>query len=763
MVRLINFKSAVVYCVIMSFIERLQLNMEEKQVYTLLLGTGQLTTFEIAEFGKLHFSKVEAALTSLIQKGAVGVSEGYIKKYFVRIPLEYLAETSDQINANIKGYLENTNNFIQSKQKEFEELRVKSVNQLSSSLAQKEEILNQQYSSASANLQTLTNQRRENLENKSDMIKEKLTKVIVEEKEYVENTVKEVLQNNVDTISAAKSSMDTSSENIAHENLKIIDNSISNVEENITQQNSSIEEIAQNLQPKIDLLEENYLNHLNEITELIQQNIDTTKLDVRSFNQSQSEKYVGFSTETVRKTEETLEKITDTISGSLGELNSSLEMILNRKVEELSLQVQEAVSSLNEKVEEIKQSLSEEFQEQRDNAISGTVSQIKEDVNLKYTDLQNSEQTQRNKLVSEKDIFIQKLEAHYHETIKSYSEKIQEIQETASNRLSSFKENLTNQFNEITSSVLDNLNNHSQHFTTISKQLNENIQEILGSEIGNLKEKWTSLITQIETLTKESEAKINDKYQEAINLIGASTTSITNDLSNYLNQTLESSLKVVNDLVNTSKAQIKESKDLISGSLNEEVSATTGFLQETGNKYIDTANYLTSLTMKLKNDFRTLEATAKDSPVPRIETTSITGLDAVISHIERIVKDAKRSVTIMSPKPQYVPLEAIKTLPSTVRVTIVTYLDEQVNRNWIDAAYAAEANVEVRKYRDMGTGVELPHFIGVERENEEVLIAATDEATQQVVGILSSSTEFAKIVSYVVIADFARGRSTQIK
>ncbi|MCK5409255.1 MAG: hypothetical protein KAJ30_03240, partial [Candidatus Heimdallarchaeota archaeon] len=187
------------------------------------------------------------------------------------------------------------------------------------------------------------------------------------------------------------------------------------------------------------------------------------------------------------------------------------------------------------------------------------------------------------------------------------------------------------------------------------------------------------------------------------------------------------------------------------------------FLADTEGRYTDTANHLISMAMKIKNDFRTLEATTKETPVPRVETSSIIGLDAVVDHIERIVRDAKRSVTIMSPKPQYVPLEAVKSLPTTVRVTIVTYLDEQMNREWIDSAYAAEANVEVRKFRDMGTGVELPQFIGVERENEEVLIAATDEATQQVVGILSRSTEFAKLVSYIIIADFARGRSTQIK
>ncbi len=748
---------------IMSFIERLQLNPEEKQIYSLLLGTGQLTDFEIAEHGKLHFSKVEVALSSLINKGAVGVSEGYVKKYFVRIPLDYLAETSDKINSGIKGNLENTTTFVQTKQTEFNQLRSNMVNQLNSSLAKKEAELDQHYSSVSANLQSLTNQRRENLESKSNIIKEKLTNIQEDEKQFVEASIKEVLQNNVDTISAAKSAADTRLEGIKTSNSEVITNSIAKVDQSVKQQTEKIDEISQTLGPKIEMLEENYLNHLNEITEVIQQNIDTTKLDVRAFNRDQAEKYVGFSTETVRKTEATVDSLTETVTSSLGELNTSLEMILNRKVEELSLQVQEAITSLNEKVSEIKQSLSEEFEHQRNNAITGTISQIKGDMNLKFTDLQNSEQTQRNNLISERDVFAQKLETHYNEAIQSYNAKITEIQDTARTRLSSFKETLTNQFTGIATSIFDSMNEHVLQFREVSSQLNDNVRQTLGTEVDDLKEKWTDLSNQIETLTQENEAKINTKYQEAINMIGATTATITSDLGNYLDQTLESSLKVTNDLVNSSKTQISESKELIAGGLNEEVNAATGFLEEAGGKYTDTANYLSSLTMKIKNDFRTLEATTKDSPVPRVETTSIIGLEATISHINRIVRAAKRSVTIMSPKPQYIPLDAVKSLPTTVKVTIVTYLDEQIDREWIDSAYAVEANVEVRKFRDMGTGSELPQFIGVERENEEVLIAATDEATQQVVGILSSSTEFAKLFSYIVIADFARGRSTQIK
>ena len=127
----------------MSFIERLQLTPEEKQVYSLLLGTGQLTAFEIAQFGNLHYSKVQVAIDSLVQKGAVGISEGYLKKFFVRIPLEYLAATSDQISSDVKTTLDNTANFLQEKKTKFNELKTGLVAQLDSSVVRAEEELDE--------------------------------------------------------------------------------------------------------------------------------------------------------------------------------------------------------------------------------------------------------------------------------------------------------------------------------------------------------------------------------------------------------------------------------------------------------------------------------------------------------------------------------------------------------------------------------------------------------------------------------------------
>ena len=747
----------------MSFIERLELTPEEKQVYSLLLGSGQLTAFEIAQFGNLHFSKVKVALEGLQRKGAVGVSEGYLEKFFVRIPLEYLAEGSDQISTNVKNNLTSTSSFMESKKTEFNELRTNLENQLNESVSQTEVELDEKLTNSSEELNNTVNQKKEYLTSKSNDIRNKITNLQNEQKQNLDEFLKESLQNSTDSISSAKSSLDTAFTNLSLKNRETSVNLSDQADQTISQSLTAIEETTQSLKPKLEMLSDNYSSHLEEIPQLIEERMDLSKLDIRAFTKSQTDKNINFSTETVRVTGETIENISETVSGSFNELNTSLDMLLNRKVEELSLQVQEAITALNEKVSQIKQTLADELIQQKNIALSNTISQIKEDMNLKYANLQNSEQTHRNNMTSEKDIFAQKLEAQYNETLQIYKSKIQEIQDTAKARLTSFEENFSTQFGSISSSMVENLNNHIQSYKNLITQFNENYTQTLESETNNLKEKWSDLTNQIQTIAQESETTLNSKHQEAVSLINSSISTISSELSNYLNQTLESTQKITNDIITTAKTQIAENKTQIAGNLSGEVDAAARFLAETEGKFTDTANHLLTIAMKLKNDFRTLEATTKESPIPKVETTSIIGLEATKDHMDRIVRDAKRSVTIMSPNPNYIPIEAVKTLPSTVRVTIVTQLDEEINRDWINDAYSAEANVEVRKFRDMGTGVELPKFIGVERENEEVLIGAVDEATNQVVGILSSSSEFAKLVSYIVIADFARGRSTQIK
>lgn len=747
----------------MSFIERLELTQEEKQIYQLLLGCGQLTSFETAQFSNLHLSKVNVALDALISKGAIGVSEGYINKYYVKIPLEYLAETSERLSSDIKTNLNETTNFIQSKKESFNLLRENLTRQLDESTEQRKTAIDSSLAETHSSLNASNQKQKQAIAEKSAALISRYNMLGEEKKAVLNAAIKGYLEENVNSLNQAKTTLNTIVGNIkqqTEESVSVSNNEISQLSQDSI---NTIQSVSESLQPKLNELHQKYFSEVNELMQLIEQGIDVSKLDIRVFNRTQSEKYLGYSSEITRNAEMNIDSVSEIVSTNLQGLGESLDLILNQKIEELSLNVQEAVNSLNEKIENIKATLVNELQQQKDTTISATVSQIKESMTLKYTDLQNKEQNQRNNLVSERDMFMQKLESHFNETLQSYNEKLSEVKVGATERFTSFNEEFSAKFNEISNSVVENLNSNIQSFHTLSGQLNTVFSDSFVAGSNQLKEKWSDLISKAETLIQESETTITQHFQEVSNLVQTTTSSFEEELNSFLQQSLDSTVSTVGQIVTASKANIDEGKQLLAGSLKSEVDDSVKFIEDNNRKMSNTANYLLSMTMKLKNDFRTLEATSKETTIPPVQTTSIIGLEAVKENIARIVKDTKRGVTILSPLKEYIPMDAIKLLPTTAKVTLVTKLDEDIDSDWISSALESQANVEIRKLRDTGTGVELPRFIGVERENEEVLIAAQDEATGEVVGILSKSTYFAKLVSYIVIADFARGRSSQIK
>ncbi|NPD87288.1 MAG: hypothetical protein HGN29_01105 [Asgard group archaeon] len=747
----------------MSFIERLQLNPEEKQVYQLLLGGGQLTTFEITQFSKLHFSKVKVALDSLLNKGAVGASEGYVKKYYVKIPLDYLGATSDQLSENVKSTLGKTTSFLQEKKGTFNQLKDNLSVSLNESVSRKEAELDQKLTHTSSSIKTLNQQQKEDISQKTGDFSTKILSDQDNHRRNVQTTLQSVFADSLNSLNESKASIDSSVSNIKAKNEENLTTFTTEIEENSQASINKISATAQVVKPKFDEMNQQYLNDIDSTIAQIKQNIDTTKMDVRAFNRSQTEKYVGYSTEITRDTEQTIEGISETVSSSLTELNNSLDMVLNNKVEDISLQIKESLSALNEKVSQIKISLLEELMQQKNQAISSSVSQIRESMNLKFTDLGNKEQNQRNNIVSERDIFIQKLDAKYTTAINEYNEKINEVKETAITRFSGFEENLIAQITASTEEIVNSIRAQLVKFKELSTQLNTTLIQDLDAESSSLKENWGEISQRLDFLSQETETKLNEKYNESKSLLQSTISEVVSGLNNHLQKTIESAINISRDAIDSSKSGIRESKELVSGKLTEEVDSSVKFIEASERKLTDTANYLISATMKLKNDFRTLEATSSETQIPPVQTTSIVGLEAVLDHLSRIVKDTKRGVTIMVPKIEYIPTESIKQLPATAKVTIITSLDEEMDRDWINTITDVQANVELRKLRDTGTGAEMPRFIGVERENEEVLIAAQDEATNEVVGILSRSTYFAKLVSYIVISDFGRGRSVQIK
>ncbi len=147
---------------------------------------------------------------------------------------------------------------------------------------------------------------------------------------------------------------------------------------------------------------------------------------------------------------------------------------------------------------------------------------------------------------------------------------------------------------------------------------------------------------------------------------------------------------------------------------------------------------------------------------PEIKTTTIVGKEAIVEFIADMLGRIKSKATILVPSISMVNEERVLQLPRTAQVTIVSYIDEVTDRDWIEKMHNAPANVTLRAIQKGGLGGTLPDFIGCEREGEEILLGTIDEGNDDYVAIASGSEYFVKILGNIVISDYARGRSRQL-
>jgi len=430
------------------------------------------------------------------------------------------------------------------------------------------------------------------------------------------------------------------------------------------------------------------------------------------------------------------------------------------------LKIKETVAALNTEIEAIKQDLVAEIVQQKSSAISSTVMGIKDELALKYTSFQNEEQQRKNEFISERDMFLQKLDAYYNETITEYENKIAEIRENAKERFSAFNNYLVAQYNEVASFITTSLEAYKTNFTELAEKLKSMITEDLNTQTVSLTTNLSQVEDQIDSLVTASNTNIANIYEETANNIQEKLKTINETIFAQVEETVEQTIRVTNALLSLSKKEIEKAKELVTGFLDKEIEESMNFLDQAEEKLDETAKELMSVTTKLEKDFKTLEATTKHRVIPAVETTTVIGLEAVKDHMKRILQNTKSKATILVPRPEDVPVEIIKTLPRTAQVIIVTKLDPELKREWLVDVFGAQANVQVRALREGGAGgglgMEMPTLYAIERENEEVLFAAEDETTKEIVGILSHSTKFAQIISYTMISHYATGVSKQI-
>ena len=741
----------------MSFVNQLNLTTEEKKVYELLLSFGKLTIAEISNYAKLPYASVQQALVSLIEKKAAGLSEGHIKKYFARIPLDYLTETSEHISEQISNYLSETNEKISTFKTALQSKKSDIFGQIQGEITQFQtkidQIIEEAKNTTGNSIENVTTE----IKTKSAELSNNLQDAVEQTTTGISTLLKEHTTKTKESLSESQKDIDASITQLIEQNTQSVAEYQQKVQETIQEKGSLLENIIEPIEPTMQQIQNSFLAKTNEIISFLEQNIEISKLDVREYVKNQTDKYLGFSQNMIQKTEGTIESANNAISQNLQELSSKLDTIINTKSSAMLSQIQEVLAALGQKLTQIKDEMTQELTQQKNNTIIAMLNKIKDESAIKFTALQNDEQEQRNNIVSERDMFIQKLEAKHQQTMSNYKEIIEKTKTILQEKFTEFGNNIKTQFQEITAQLNELLAQQQEDQINLFEQFQQNLKETLINHNSELMNKFASINNELDELSTVEEAKLQENKEQSKQTIQTSLTQIVTTINSQLKDLLEK-INELSDRVKEEGSQVlSKVEEVISRGLETEVIEITKYIEGTQQNITEEGKQLINITQHLKDEFQTIEGTTRDMPMPKIKTATIIGKEAIQQHIEEIVMRTKRRVTIVVPQVDYIPIAAISKLSTTIKVNIVFGKEIDLNDSRLKELTNVSANVEILAPRSLGAQ-EVTLYVGTERDNEEILIGSIDEATNEIVAVTSESTYFAEVLSKLILSDATRGK-----
>ncbi len=744
----------------LSFIQHLNLTEDEKKIYEFLLNFGNLTEIELANFAGTNFQTVKNALSSLIEKGAVGETKGYIKKYFARIPLAYLGEKSTNISSQINENLSSSSSSLTNEKEKLVELKSKTKTKITEEIEHKKKSLDSQMNTKKEEILSNVVEIKEDNSKKIDEIRSQIEEKIDSLKNEISAELSESTGKALDAVSSSKKQIIDSKTglitNLENETTKIIEETSVSVKT----KKDDINNVTTSLQPKLEELKTAYVGEFDEISNITKANFDLAKVDLKEFNEKQAAKTLDYSQNITTELGKTLDSATVTVKSHLDTLNNNLENLLNTKTEEMVLKIKETLASLSNEIEAIKGDLVAEMVQQKSAVVASTLLKIKDELAIKFTDFTNEEQRRKQEFMSEKDIFSQKLDAYYNETIDEFSKKIEEIKTNAEQKVANINSKTLSEFTSLSEQIISILSEHQETFSKSINGIKTKISQELEKNANENTETLNNIENMLKTIIETNSTKIESLYNQTKSTIETQTKNIRETIMGAVDNIVNDTLETANALVSISKGEIDKTKSFIEEMIEKEIESSFGIMEETHSNLEKLAKELMSVSGQLGEDFQTLEAKTTTVKEPEIHTTTIIGVDAVEEHIKQILRKIKSKGTLFIPTKSSVPVEELKALRSSAMITLVTKIDEDLDKDWMnDLQEKTQANITFKTIRERGT--DMPIIYAMERDSSEVLVAIEDETTKEVVGILSNSTEFAKVLSYTILSIYIGGEASR--
>ncbi|MFV2015951.1 MAG: hypothetical protein ACC656_11005, partial [Candidatus Heimdallarchaeota archaeon] len=321
-------------------------------------------------------------------------------------------------------------------------------------------------------------------------------------------------------------------------------------------------------------------------------------------------------------------------------------------------------------------------------------------------------------------------------------------EELANAHLASFQETLTNIGFLVSGKVADlevTLNNFHNNFISNVKKSIDETREGLEAE--------STVEDSSESIQTEVFRFLNEISSEMVEL----SKTIHQTLASFLESTQSDTVKLITDSESIINNQSDKSKDLSTSSLEQvktqagsnkahQFSTVKDTIDKYTEKYSTASRSVTDKTLSLATVLEKLFAVQQATDTPKLNTTHLVGKDAIMYQLEDIINRVKSKVTILIPSIDMINVGQIQNMKSTAQVNIISHIDDVTHKDWIDKMHSSAANVTLRTITKTGFGGELPDFIGVEREGEEILLGTMDDSADEYVAITSSSEYFVKIL-----------------
>ncbi|OLS23939.1 MAG: hypothetical protein HeimC2_24540 [Candidatus Heimdallarchaeota archaeon LC_2] len=560
------------------------------------------------------------------------------------------------------------------------------------------------------------------------------------------------------------------------------------VEDDFTSQIRGIEENLISTNTEINSKTTAFLTESNDklasVTNELQTSINTSiDQELIKFKTQIEDYYQRLITETISQFDELKNSLSQSVDNKISEINSTREDTrlainesLNVSVSSLKTTIDESSQKRNQMKTSLFANLKQKFESNKikSNEILGNISSnIEGLINTIKTSTTNStakltELEGRNNGISA------------------------EFEETQSTTINS---NLTEALNEISNILgheLDSLNQLNEELANSNKTMIEgaltNIQEIISTKIDSLEIELNnfhnSFISNVQSSLDEESEQLTDgnssheevkKFLNELSIeMRTFSTATHHTFSSFIESMKSDTAKLITDPQNFILAQgdilkqegfetFNKAKSQSSANTANQVNLLKSAMDDYSANYSTSSQAVTSKTLDLASVLEKLFDVQESIDTPKLNTGHIVGKEAIMYQLENLLSRVKSKVTILVPSISLVNVDQILEMKSTAQVNVISYINEDTDKEWIDKMHSAAANVTLRSLSKSGIGSELPDFIGIEREGEEILLGTMDDSANEYVAIMSSSEYFVKILGNIVIADYARGKSRQLK